>query len=115
MPRLFLISPVAPRTPVSAPRLLQPALHSQFEGENIIKKKTSLSGLPFFIGIEPLSNALQKDQTIKVFRRARKKKKLTQYASDTMALVLDSVLHLPKLLNNLKNISALEVNKRKTA
>lgn len=41
--------------------------------------------------------------------------KLTQYAGDTMALVLDSVLHLPKLLNNLKNIRALEVNKRKTA
>lgn len=83
----------------------------------MIKKKTSLSGIPFFIGIEPLSNALQKDQTIKVFRWARKKRiiKLTQYAGDTMALVLDSVLHLTELLNNLKNISALEVNKRKTA
>ena len=42
--------------------------------------------------------------------------KITQYADDATVLVrdLDSFLQLMKLLNNLKNISGLEVNKHKT-
>ena len=75
-----------------------------------------MSGLLFVIGIELLSNAIQKDPTIKGIQVGQKEIKITQYADDTTVLVrdLDAVSQLLKLLHNFKNISGLEVNKHKT-
>ena len=75
-----------------------------------------LSGLLFVIGSELLSNAIQKDPTIKGIQVGQKEIKITQYADDTTVLVrdLDAVSQLLKLLHNFKNISGLEVNKHKT-
>ena len=59
------------------------------------------------IGMELLSNTLQKDPTITGLQVGQKEINLTQYADDTTVLVcdLDSVSQLLKLLNNFKNIS----------
>ena len=59
------------------------------------------------IGMELLSNTLQKDPTIRGLQVGQKEINLTQYADDTTVLVcdLDSVSQLLKLLNNFKNIS----------
>ena len=75
-----------------------------------------MSGLLFVIGIELLSNVIQKDPTIKGIQVGQKEIKITQYADDTTILVrdLDVVSQLLKLLHNFKNISGLEVNKHKT-
>ena len=75
-----------------------------------------LSGLLFVIGIELISNAMQKDPTIKGIQVGQKEIKITQYADDTTVLVrdLDAVSQLLELLHNFKNISGLEANEHKT-
>ena len=77
--------------------------------------RQGLSGLLFVIGIDLLSNVIQKDPTIKGIQVGQKGIKIPQYADDTTVLVrdLDTVSQLLKLLHN-KNISGLEVNKHTT-
>lgn len=72
--------------------------------------------LLFVIGIELLSNAIQKDPIIKGIQVGQEEIKMTQHADDTTVLVrdLDTISQLLKLLHNFKNISSLEVNKHKT-
>ena len=84
--------------------------------ERGVRQGCPLSGLLFVIGIELLSNAIQKDPNIKGVQVGQKEIKITQYADDTTVLVrdLDVVSQLLKLLHNFKNISGLEVNKHKT-
>ena len=84
--------------------------------ERGVRQGCPLLGLLFVIGIELLSNAIQKDPTIKGIQVGQKEIKITQCADNTTVLVHDlhAVSQLLKLLHNFKNISGLEVNKHKT-
>ena len=80
--------------------------------ERGVRQGCPLSALLFVIEIELLSNAIQKDPTIKGIQMGQKEIRITQYADDTTVLVRDhdTVSLLLKLLHNFKNISGLEVN-----
>lgn len=105
---LMWVSPIAPQTLVNA-SCSEYCIRLSFRSSK--RKYNNEKRL-----LEVLSNARQKDPTIRGNQVGQKEITLTHYADDTRVLVhdTDSVSQLLKLLNNSRNISGLEVYKHKT-